>query len=696
MFNLTFNTAAPAGIVLLLFAGLIFALNRFYRKTVPDRRPGWVSLLHLLAFGLLFTLIAEPEFSFRVRGSDRQFICVLVDNSLSMGQKEANGRTRLDQARELLGRNRFFKDCRPLFFSFGKDLARLDPEQISGLQPVQNSTRITRALTEIQRQYGGKCSAVLLLSDGNETEAGNPRDGPEKIGFPVYPVGIGDAAGKDAGIIEVISNSPVYEGEKIKAGVYLNQSGLDGRIPVLVRKGGQVIGRQDVAADGNSLYAEFELPPDRPGDHFYQVVIPPSAGETNTVNNSEFLLVRVLAPKIRLLYIEGAMRWEYKFLKRYLESDGRLEPVFLVRVGENLFQQTGGKEIEVPEDILAGEKFLDRFDILIIGDLDFSGLSSRQAKNLTDFVREKGRGVMFLGGDHFLNGSVGSGLADLLPVTPSVPPKATSAAFAPALTEEAKSEPVFQNLQSLPALTRANEVNVRKGSLVILDRSGNPDSGLLVAGRFARGKCLVFASDDTWQWAFGDNRGKKAYNLFWSTVIRYLRSPEDYLGLGEELPEIIADRKVFAVGEEVAVRLAWKNETARSVPVWRLAPGGEKKPLTVQNNRTAFTPDQEGVYLVGAGGAEKTSVREIIVRKEGAEFAGIGRNESFLKKTAEITGGEYFPLEKTDGLKARLKTKEPKIYRHLSITRESSKYLAPAIFLLLSACWWLRRRNNIL
>ena len=143
-----------------------------------------------------------------------------------------------------------------------------------------------------------------------------------------------------------ISNSPLYLGEKIRIEAYLKQEGCNGKeAEVHLKRGDKIIARKRIKFSGDFSQVDFEIPTMKEGSPIYEVEVLPLKGEKVIENNRDYVLIRVISPKINLLYVDGELRFEYKFLKRYLESAAELVPVFLVKTGKNLYQQTGRKRL---------------------------------------------------------------------------------------------------------------------------------------------------------------------------------------------------------------------------------------------------------------------------------------------------------------------------------------------------------------
>ncbi|MCM8759282.1 MAG: VWA domain-containing protein [Candidatus Omnitrophica bacterium] len=699
MFRLSFNSAAPTVIVILFYILVIAMAVASYKKFLNGTKTKLPILLHSLAFFLLLCAIFQPEISFTMKTKQRKPILVLIDTSLSMTAKDKKGITKIDRTREFLAKNKFFKNYTPIYYTFGSELNRIQKKDIEIIKAQQNATKIGFSVIEALKRHNEDCSGIIVISDGYENQFISWEEMKNKISVPIYTIGVGEQSSKDICISTVITNSPIYEGETLRISPIVSQYGFDGeKVSVSVRKNGSVVQTKMLELTSGFNRIDFEIPSLSQGDYLYQVSVQHGIGETNTDNNSSVFLVRVISPVIRILYVEGNLRWEYKFFKRFLESDKKLEPVFLVRVGESTFQQTGGRSIEIPSNILGSDRFLKNFHIIIFGDIDFSSFSESDLENLKNFV-EKNGGVLFMGGENFLKGLNRQPLRDLLPAV--FTGEGEPFIYGPlkiSAGDGAKSIPIFEDLQQLPVLDRINKVgNVKPGAAILFESPECDHAPIVISTTAPIGKCVFVGTDSTWKWYYGvDQTEKAAYEKFWGRILRFLCTPENYLGTGQKVPEILLDKRIYAKNEAVDIKFLLKNGKIHYT-AYVVNPDGSNIDLKITDDHATFVPEKEGFYIVCAQGEEKMiNKKEFIVTAMGSEVQDPGRNTIYLKKLAEISGGSYFDIEKTDRLGKILSIRRTVVKKNLAVSQDNEKYFLSAIFVLLSICWFLRRRDNIL
>ena len=102
--------------------------------------------------------------------------------------------------------------------------------------------------------------------------------------------------------------------------------------------------------------------------------------------------------KLRVLYVDSEPRYEFRYLKNYLERDETIDlNVVLLSSDPNYSEQDRSAMPTFP----AAKDDLFAYDVVIFGDADISYLSQSQMQNLVEFVTERGGGVLFVAGELF-------------------------------------------------------------------------------------------------------------------------------------------------------------------------------------------------------------------------------------------------------------------------------------------------------
>ena len=177
-------------------------------------------------------------------------------------------------------------------------------------------------------------------------------------------------------------------------------------------------------AEGAPVHAVFTVSPEPDVATVYTVQIPEAAGEVAVENNSRSVLVPPQTGKRRLLVVEGAPGYEHTFLKRALSDDPGLEIDAVVRKGQN---DDGRDTFYVQADpsrmaaLSSGYPFkrseLFAYDGVIFGNIEADFFTREQLELTSDFIAERGGGLLVLGGRSFdRQGLAGTALEQALPV----------------------------------------------------------------------------------------------------------------------------------------------------------------------------------------------------------------------------------------------------------------------------------------
>src|SRR5262249_24697265 len=140
-----------------------------------------------------------------------------------------------------------------------------------------------------------------------------------------------------------------------------------------------------------------------------------STGERFLGNNAVHFPLRVDAEPIKVLYVEGFLRYEFKYLKARLEDDPDVGLVTVVRrVSPDLPEAKGGKELLTDEQLKA-------FAVVILGDMEANFFSIHEYQRLLRWLDGKNHSLLVLGGYRSLgpDGFKQTPLADVLSVVPA-------------------------------------------------------------------------------------------------------------------------------------------------------------------------------------------------------------------------------------------------------------------------------------
>ncbi len=226
--QLSTNNYQPANMqtttLLLIFAAALAALALvFFQYFFKAKRKGnlafILSVLRFFAYFGLLLLIINPKFSREEYAIQKTNLVVLADNSTSMATYKSQVASILEKvnAAESISERFQVKSYR-----FGKELQQID----DSLSFKEKHTNISKALSSIKDVYHNTNTAVLLLTDGNQTIGADYGFQGKALKIPVYPVVIGDTTRyEDLRIDQINVNKYAFLKNKYPVEVFVSYEG---------------------------------------------------------------------------------------------------------------------------------------------------------------------------------------------------------------------------------------------------------------------------------------------------------------------------------------------------------------------------------------------------------------------------------------------------------------------------------------
>ncbi len=707
-------------------AALFWHMRR-NRGLLTGARPIAIWLLETAMIALLLLMLWHPAISIATLRPQQNVVTVLLDDSKSMAIVE-NGKSRIDAAKELWTRNlasALGKNFQVRLYRFDKGLQRIDkPEtQLAPLTANANATRIGDSLNEAMSEGATlPLGALVLMSDGADNSGGIDLDTISRIRqkrVPVNTIGFGrEKLSKDIEITDVSLPRRALADSRLSALVQFQQYGYSReKARLSVRDGGKILASRQIELKGDGLPQTESLVfnAGAAGPRNLQAGIDPLPGEENTGNNALTRLVNVSPRKMRILYIEGEPRWEFKFIRRAIEEDRSLELVSILRTTQNKTYTQGvshPKELEEGFPAKADELFA--YDGLIIGSVEASYFTPAQQELIAQFANRRGGGVLFLAGRFGLadGGYAKSGMAEMLPVRLPGTQNTFRRDYSMAeLTQAGKDSVIcrfeedreknIERWKKMPEIANYQFVGEAKpGAVTLMDvrPSGRGRSPLLVVQNYGRGRSALLATAGTWRWQMSQPVADQTHEMFWRQLLRWLVS--------ETPGQISASTPHQVLSDETRVHLRVDARDKNFQPMANarieahvIGPGGlsENVPLAPepleQGVYTAdWTAEKPGSYLaeiVADAGRDTVMFR----REDGvAEHFHTAQNKELLQRLSEQTGGRYYPADDAKRLADEISISEAGITSHE--TRDL--WDMPIVFLLalgLRGGEWLLRRK---
>lgn len=535
---------------------------------------GWarfaLGVLRAVTIIVIIALLVGPMLILPREHVEPDWLIMLVDRSASMqirDMKQPDGsrksrdevlRDTLRRRSALFGDQQLGKDKHILWLGFdGSTYTQDGPESLS--DAAGQSTALRTAIEQaMQRAAGHPVSALIVISDGRTTQdtAGVLVHELQQQAVGVIAVPMGSAEGAlDFAVAQVQAPDKAFIDDPVPVSVWVERypadvSLLPGQLKVKLIDAvtGEVLDEKEPTLEALSRPILLTGKSSRSGPTRWRAQVIYEAGaaatqepaELITENNHRDLEIELVDRQLKVLYVEGYPRWDYRYLKNMLLREKSVLSSVLLRSADRGFVQEGTAPIK---QFPRNAQELAPYDVIIIGDVPSGYFGSQQLQMIQDHVATTGAGILWIGGPRDMPVSYeGTPLSALLPMLKpgsvlrlpenAGPVRMMPAALAQSLqvlelddTTAGADKSVWE--KTLSPLWWVQDVGQLKPTAEVLamaqlssDQTGHDQLPAVLRIRFGAGQALYVATDDTWRWRFG--RDELYFERFWTQMIRML------------------------------------------------------------------------------------------------------------------------------------------------------------------------------
>ena len=717
--------APETWVIVLVVLPILAAVSILSYRSEPIS-TAWKATLGALRFAaiaLLCLVLFRPVMVEREEEILPAEVLVLLDDSASMSRVDAypDEETRaglapfapggLDTATRVeLARNAATKRIFPALQSKGyltralrfdtTASAMADPSALSG-QGL--ATHVGDSLSGALASHRGRhVTDVILVSDGRSTGGAPAVDAARSAaaaGIPVHSLLVGDLRPEKNLSLELIEAPPnVLEGDEFGVSVRVQGRGLPPGtmtqvlLEELLPSGDARLVTEDLIEVGeDAVRVVLVVPPaDAEGarERRLRVSLPPVEDETLLDDNSLDLSVAVTPERIRVLYIDGYPRWEYRYLKNLLlRADSHLEAQCYLLSATPDFVQESSRDLPPLTAIPTSRiELLESYDVVILGDVNPYAISPDPARceefqeSLREFV-EGGGGVLFQAGEYDDPYSFeGTTLEELLPVTLERDTRTSSSTDTkreqrPSLEDPTAPHQIVRLHPDLEINRRLWEAETglrgfywyqtveraKPGARVLLrhptDEGSHGRYPLLSVGYYPSGRTMFMALDSTWMWRY--RFGDRYHERFWRNSIRWLALGR--LKSGNRRVRLDSLKNLWSLEERITVEARVLDEDFRpseadSQEAWLEDPAGARTRLRMEKvegreglYRASFALERPGRWrVVLERDGEPPAFTEFEVSLPSLETADPSPDPETMALLADLTSGEALHLSELE------------------------------------------------
>jgi hypothetical protein len=777
---------ALAAVLAALAAVGVFVLYFREHGRVGALRRVLMAILRTAVIAAALFMLLRPVVVAETRGERPRGPALLVDNSLSMTQKDqrlsAADRLRVAVARDLLPpdtamgedaaaklppetpedpsradlvrfvlsnqRLKILEGLRragPLkVHLFGQRLRAVDEEKSAApgadrisaaLRNDETRTAVADAILDaLHHGEGDPPSAIVVFTDGqdNASRATLQEAALEcaRSKIPLHLWGVGSSEVGNLELKDFSAPETIFYDDTVSVPVRWRCRGFkQGSAEIILRLGDRAVARREVPVrPAEDLREVLTFIPRRTGTGEERtelaVEVRFKGHETFTDDNAMRRPVSVVDRKVKILYLEDAPRWEYKFLQPALLRDRRVEARFLLSGGDRRTLESGPPYLAA---FPATRADLFAFDLLILGDVPPPFVGPERAGWIRDFVREGGSLVVIAGRRNMPSAWHASALAEVLPVEFS-PVRPVSGdlerpqPYVPVLTRPGQRAEMLaladtpeENLrawQHLPPFYWFSPVSrLRPGATALLvhprQKTLDQPVPVLATHFYGKGQVLFMGTDETWRWR--REAESRLTGRFWGQVIYQMGLPH-LLGapkrvqLSLERPENTLGRPCYVFarafdpeyrpypGDHITARLEHLDAKAGQER-WRMV---AMEPVHGQPGefRALLPHDATGRFAFKVDDPAPAAIEYRVGLPPQHELEAAGMAEDDLRQAAALSGGKFYREEDLHRLAADLAPRKASFtVRHEVLLWNWPVFL---VFLgLITLEWVLRKFANL-
>jgi hypothetical protein len=550
------------------------------------------------------------------------------------------------------------------------------PVKLPELTSQSPETHLGDGLAQVLDEAAGRqIASIVVFSDGQNTGGRSPAEmalAAREAGAPLFAVPAGSAAPvRDIGIVDVFAPDSVKTEDTVKIAATLEVQGYpEQAVKVVLLEDGKdepLDSKELVLRRTEQQHVELTFTaPKQSGAKTLTVKLLPAAELSEDIpdNNTDEVLIRVSDENLKVLYVEGLPRWDFRFLKNSIRRDQGLSGLGL-KGGVVAGTAAGGSSSSAtaatptPGAAISDEKVdpdivletevrrrpaternilpdtvdaLAAYHTIILGDVSPALADRGFIKNLAEAVRERGVGLIVEAGPNAMPFSFEQEFLDLLPVKIRRKAGMEAQPFKPFKLELTADGTLHETMrlfddagrnqnvwEKMPPFYWCAAIERPAASATVLAFNASVEGRYgklpLIAHHYAgQGKVLFVGTDSTWLWR--QNVGDRFFYKFWGQAIRFVaRRPDEQKNKSwVEVRPVRARPGEAAQIELMAIRSDGAPRTEPTIMVRMERPGAAAETVELVADKSTlgrytgkYVPAEKGSYRVvyDPGGGEK-------------------------------------------------------------------------------------------
>lgn len=592
----------------------------------------------------------------------------------------------------------------------------------------------------VARKRGQPMAGIFMVTDGANNFGSEPRAAAalaKEAHVPLYIYGVGITSPKNLIVGNIFAPEISFVKDEVPVTVRVKSQGVkSARVALkLVDANGQEekVDEKEVNFDQDAEPAvALKFTPKLKGDFNLKAVIEPSDSgitELTKEDNASSQALKVIDSKIKVLLVDQAPRWEFKYLMAQLMRDRRVDVKVILLEGSPGLARTKDSPYldKFPED----KRDLFKYDLVMLGDVDSKSFTPGQLEAIEEFVTKFGGGLAVIagkkndpwtyrrtpiekmlpveleaGGAIMGSGPGGEEVNDK-PIKLELTAAGKRSPMLRLAADDAASERLWEKLPPIfwvAPVARAKpaaEVFLVDPSPTRSTRYGKMP--VVAAQQYGVGQVMFVGTDNTWRWR--KNKGDEQYVTLWGQVVQRLALPH-LMGTKNKRTQVTLDKDGYVTNEKVNLyaRLyteAYTPITQDKVKAYITETGPDDPRAREVTLRPL--PDQPGMYRAEFNAPEKAAAYKLFVELDKGTLIDLpvsqpkiepgenALNKELLESLAASTGGKFLREENLYDLPEQIKAETPKVQTRLEVEFWTSPLYYALMLIFVTAEWVMRK-----
>jgi len=692
-FNISFSYSPyllAVGIILIVLFSLYV-----YSTTLPAISPIYKLLLislRSLGLSLILLLLFEPNISYKTKEIIKPTNLVFIDNSKSI--------SKFASANEILGIKKFTKSILDNsndiinIFQLGKHVKKTNPSQIDSLNFSEPSTNLSPIFSIANKT--NNLASIILISDGIITEGKAPNSQLQKLGVPIYTIGVGDTTtNNDIRIERIESNKFIYTGVNTIIEATIKHNGFSNKnVIVKLLENNNIIEQKPIMLSSSEINrVSFNYRNKISGEHKITISVTTDKNEKNKSNNLKSKIINIADTKKKIFLISGSPNSDLSVIVGSLESNKDFEIESIVQLGLNKFYRNKSSIISIKDA-----------DIIFLINFPTKETTTSMMNKVANIISEFDKPIFYC-----LSSNVDYNKLNLFEkIIPfKVKKKKNTYEESQVIISNqlnnllGKNENKKNEWAKLAPINVTNSTIIPKVSSEILLTTSKDKVPIIFTNNIANKKSIVLNAYNFWRWKLKVQRkGYKLFDNFILNSVKWLSIKND-----DDRFNVYLSKKSYNLGETIFFSASVYDETLQPLDNASIQ-------LEVNKNKLFFNNVSNGQYkcevniaksglynykvkLLTNSKAQKTISGKFNIEPIEIELAKSRMNKELLVSLSHSTKGNFFSInnsnELIDILNNRYKKNIKVIYSDNELILSSLETILFIIIFLFGTEWLIRK-----